>query len=470
MAEPDFFGLLDRFLARESTTKMDRDALRRILTIVPPHEPTNHLLPVDEAKEKIKILLKLQRLWKSEFTSLTGMDEQFFKPLHPIIIATVMMMDIIILRGRIGKCFSSALRDFLRYLSVMPCFIKILTVTARNEDYSSLLELEVEEPKLEDELERKATRDDYEKADREKLDNHRCVVLGTGSPDVCHIIPFSLNSSDESRANFEKYLAAAADCLFYRAPECVGDLESTSENMDSVDENPSDDLDNSDDIDVDSDEDDLPAQVDLFVNHCRKIFSKKKGVSDKSWNQICLNSQLGLWWAYGYFAFKPLGVDGEFTPEMLEMPSKKAECKGVYTRIKLQFHWMPRRKDMGEKAPPLTVTKSSRPEEFSSMFDKTYGDLDTDGSNPVFADDRRTSVSHEVETGNIFYVKVENRYANRMLAALRIQWAVIKILSIAGGVESLEDVGDHPDYLDENLDWLGHRGTTLRELFKKWDD
>ena len=116
------------------------------------------------------------------------------------------------------------------------------------------------------------------------------------------------------------------------------------------------------------------------------------------------------------------------------------------------------------------ISEDVSPQELSSTVGKTYGDLDlTDSLNPVFALDRRSSISHHVQTGDIVYVKVEPRYAERMLAAFRIQWAAINILAMAGGAESLDDVGDHPDYLDENLNWLGDSGLTIPELFKEWD-
>jgi len=58
-----------------------------------------------------------------------------------------------------------------------------------------------------------------------------------------------------------------------------------------------------------------------------------------------------------------------------------------------------------------------------------------------------------------------------MLSAFRIQWAAIRILSLAGGAEALDDVGDAPDYLDEKLRWMGEvkRGMTTEDLFKTWE-
>jgi len=50
--EPALHGMLDKFLSSDSTTATQRDALRRFLEMNPEREPTDHLLPVDEAKKK----------------------------------------------------------------------------------------------------------------------------------------------------------------------------------------------------------------------------------------------------------------------------------------------------------------------------------------------------------------------------------------------------------------------------------
>ena len=57
-----------------------------------------------------------------------------------------------------------------------------------------------------------------------------------------------------------------------------------------------------------------------------------------------------------------------------------------------------------------------------------------------------------------------------MLAAFKLQWATIMIYSIAGGAESLKDVGDDPDYLDENLEWLGCALPMIAELLLEMED
>jgi hypothetical protein len=126
MQEPDWHGMLAEFLQRDSTTPIRRDALRRILEMVPEQEPTKHLLPVDEAEIKLKLLWKLKRYWEVHYPELTGEPRDRYKPLHPIVIATVMMIDVkmaqnLMLPGMAGEY---VMNGFLRDLKVMPCFIK----------------------------------------------------------------------------------------------------------------------------------------------------------------------------------------------------------------------------------------------------------------------------------------------------------------------------------------------------------
>lgn len=307
-------------------------------------------------------------------------------------------------------------------------------------------------------------RDEDAKAERRMLDQNRCVILGTGNPEVCHIVPFSIGSNEEHRCKFRDYIGPGISCIFSETPTWVDGPPDTglhsifSEGAGEDDETEDDLIREDDEMEDDMISEEPPSS--LFAIRCRKIFTSKIGVSDKSWNEICLNRQLHNWWGRGYFAFKPLGIDGKF---QVTLTSPKGHSV-TYTQIKLQFHWMPRQNDLLRG-----ISEDVSPQELSSTVGKTYGDLDlTDSMNPVFALDRPSSVSHHVQTGDIFYVKVEPRYAERMLAAFRIQWAAIKNLAMAGGAESLDDVGDHPDYLDKNLKWLGYRGLTIPELIKEW--
>lgn len=124
---------------------------------------------------------------------------------------------------------------------------------------------------------------------------------------------------------------------------------------------------------------------------------------------------------------------------------------------------MPRLKDPRSEEPPLEITKASqRSEALSRILCRTFGDLDP--ANPVFAADRLISNCHHLQTGDIFYANVEQEMAERMLTAFKLQLATIKIYSIAGAANLLRDVGDHPNYLDPDLEWAGKRYLTTRAI------
>ncbi|KAH6635463.1 hypothetical protein B0J18DRAFT_418863 [Chaetomium sp. MPI-SDFR-AT-0129] len=228
------------------------------------------------------------------------------------------------------------------------------------------------------------------------LDGNRCLILGSGDPEVCHIVPSSLNFKEEQQRKFRWYLGPAIFCIFSETPKWVdGPPETSPDNN-------------------------VPEGSD-------------KG-DEMKWTKM-------LRW--------------RCTPPVTSRPPS---CFQFFVAKSLRLG-------------PGMISQGISPEALSSLVGKTFGDLDpTDDSNPVFALNKKASVSHLVETGDIFYIKVEVKYADRMLAALQIQWAAIKIVAMAGGVESLDDVGDHPEYLDQNLNWLGHRGITIPELIKEWDD
>lgn len=95
------------------------------------------------------------------------------------------------------------------------------------------------------------------------------------------------------------------------------------------------------------------------------------------------------------------------------------------------------------------------------MLGRTYGDSD-----PVKLVFRDPQIPTQPQTGDTFSVLVEEGHAERMLTAFKLQWAAIKIYAIAREVESLKNVGDHPEYLDEELEWLGRPMPTIREFLE----
>ncbi|KAL7942566.1 hypothetical protein V8C42DRAFT_347584 [Trichoderma barbatum] len=111
-------------------------------------------------------------------------------------------------------------------------------------------------------------------------DSYRCILTGAANPDVCHIIPFAVNSS-RANAEYSQY------CRI------------------------------------------IPATMsDVFTaDRLHRLLTSEPGCSNKSWNMICLTPTLHSWWKKCLFAFKCIDI----IPTDLD-----------HARIRLQFHWMPR--------------------------------------------------------------------------------------------------------------------------------
>lgn len=228
-----------------------------------------------------------------------------------------------------------------------------------------------------------AKRDRREKAKRLELDEFRCIVCETDSPAVCHIVPFCVNSSKAHIGDWQEWLRLS-----------VGFWKESSSSIDGG----------------------------LLK---RSFTSSEPGTSDKQWNMVCLNHQLHTWWGQARWGFKCLGTTDEG-------PARKAG----HAKLKLQFHWMPRRAT-DRKVATLGLTLA----DFKSAFDGNWGDPKR---KPLVCL-TYPGTGRLIETGDIFYVQVPTSDLPKMELAFQIQWAVLKIAAIAGGAEALEYLPDRPE-------------------------
>ncbi|KAK1836825.1 hypothetical protein QBC39DRAFT_337415 [Podospora conica] len=120
--------------------------------------------------------------------------------------------------------------------------------------------------------------------ERKRVDNGRCVVLGTADPQACHIIPWSSCNNPVNLELFRSSLTASLLAL----------VEANDINDPEI------------------------------IRH----FTGSVGASDKLWNVISLNPQMHVWWGKAYFGFKYLGI----------LPSETDE----ESFVSVQFYWMPR--------------------------------------------------------------------------------------------------------------------------------
>jgi len=53
---------------------------------------------------------------------------------------------------------------------------------------------------------------------------------------------------------------------------------------------------------------------------------------------------------------------------------------------------------------------------------------------------------------------------DKMIEAFRVQWALIKMLAIAGGAEAVKDYPDDPEFLDQDWRLPGPREELVRTI------
>lgn len=276
--------------------------------------------------------------------------------------------------------------------------------------------------------------------EQSRLGEGRCIIMGTPNPDVCDIVTCSPSSQESYRDPIARMFSKVIEDLFPAERERDDPIYFRQPN-----DEPSKEAEHEDgDSDVGS-----LSYSSILGKDCSAFFVSEVDLNDQAWNKLPLEPQLLRWWREGYFALKPISIDPQDDSE---------DCQGDrYCRIKLQFYWMLRKKNGTEKAPPLNTRASQVYDALCSLPGKTYGDEDT--GNPPFCE--RTSPAQTAKTGDIFYFNVKAQHANKAFLAFKLRWKITNILALAGGTESLEDVGPCPKYLDEWLDWPAFPATKL---------
>lgn len=235
-----------------------------------------------------------------------------------------------------------------------------------------------------------AERSRKEKNKRLAMDNFQCIVCETDSPAVCHIVPFCVNHKEKDLEDWSFWLLWSA--VFLGEPS-------------------------------------KPVHDELLH---QSFAGKTPGVSDRQWNMISLNPQLHTWWGQARWGFKSLGPTTE-----------GPHPDPGHTKLKLQFHWMPRRAT-NRAISTLGLTLA----EFQSAFDGHWGEP---YRKPLVCMTYPGS-GRFIETGDIFYVVVPTRDCPKMELAFQIQWAVLKMAAMAGGAEALDYLPDRPEHTENG--WL----------------
>ncbi|KAK5651015.1 hypothetical protein OQA88_2099, partial [Cercophora sp. LCS_1] len=248
-----------------------------------------------------------------------------------------------------------------------------------------------------------------EKGKRRRHDGDACKVLNTANPEVCHIIPWSSSKDTAVVATFRYGLSKIMQML-----ELVTSDDSSNPEAD-------------------------PLRVMAETRGLTNLFCSEPGCSDKAWNMVCLNRQLYDWWGRAQIGFRPLGiVDGDNTEEK---------------KVQVQLYWMPtnlrsNRAAVPYKAKVLPRDVDKLKDRLNEIHTRPQAAIETGGWYAVC----RTALGdqslpgHPVITGDIFEWSVKTADAWKMKRAFELQWALIRIVAIAGGAGPAtldEDNEDH---------------------------
>ncbi|KAL7960641.1 hypothetical protein V8C34DRAFT_276157 [Trichoderma compactum] len=200
-------------------------------------------------------------------------------------------------------------------------------------------------------------------------DGGACILTGAAIPDVCHIVPFEINSSEQNLAHYRDQ--------FFLLTHLVrkGDYTRVMGLLDSG-----------------------------------------LGCSDKAWNMLCLHPTLGDWWSKGFFGLQCTGIG----PTSCAGLGPDHNYTGSYL-VKLQFHWMPRNNGVH----PRDYTQPGQDTirkmlQIKERYDDTISEAQKSGS-------------CRLETGQIFTLSVSSREdATKMQQMIDIQWANVRLAAMSG--------------------------------------
>ncbi|KAF5681708.1 sulfate adenylyltransferase subunit 2 [Fusarium circinatum] len=223
-----------------------------------------------------------------------------------------------------------------------------------------------------------------------ELDRHRCIVTGLSDPQVCYIVPFAWNQTQEHLEKTRRVLGKVDYFIFEKT------AEASETNMEII-----------------------------------------KGVrsSDMPWNVLRLSPQLHTWWGKAYFGFK-------YYDTVL------CEDDPNYSIISLQFVWMPcnvkalakEQVDLAAQRDPLTA--------LGVHLTHRYGD------GPLSACTTRNctkcretlgvqchdiSSNRPVESGTIVKVRRLTKHRGLLEHVIKLQWSVICAAAMSGGAQIYED-------------------------------
>lgn len=224
--------------------KQRRAELDRMLTNIPEHETPFQLLPIDDMERRLQLITQLEAKWMAAFTSLTKEPMSRYKFFTDLQVAALVQLGVSGLEKLVYEVDLFGLAMFegcMQGLQSLPSLAKLCKSNRRlSQDQMTDHDCKVKtKPTTSDEssaafsvsalnptpttrgviqlsaaasvntwssdptpshTQDQVERSQPQKAKRLALDGHRCIITKTVAPDVYHIVPFSMNAKETTRA------------------------------------------------------------------------------------------------------------------------------------------------------------------------------------------------------------------------------------------------------------------------------
>lgn len=233
-------------------------------------------------------------------------------------------------------------------------------------------------------------------------DGNVCIFTGQIQSDVCHIIPFAINSTAANLQRTERNLLAMVQFL--------------------------------------SEED---------GSELNKLLASKLGCSDAPWNMITLSPNLHEAWSSMKCGFVYMG----HVPAVDEV----GQVSSSQVDVKVQLRWLPRFDNLDAALKPFRKVDIDRldfEQELLEQIPNDTGAADADAAgklNSRHSNDGNsafnTANGHNLRSGTLAKIRVSKEDTDKMRIMLQLQWACLKVLHLSGGAdpEDLSPDNDEPE-------------------------
>ncbi|KAK0658091.1 hypothetical protein B0T16DRAFT_72009 [Cercophora newfieldiana] len=418
------------FQAKMAGNERAQRELQRVLDNsdkMPEQQSAAELLPVEEMEERLQYINVVEKHWHDNFAYLSQKPGEAYRSFNDAELSALLHMDTGYLCNELMQWTS--IESLIQSILGIPATLKFFATKALSAEALQRIskkipplrppsvssasgddddEKEATEKRRSTKLDSsgKAQRNNYYAEKRRHLDGHRCVLTGTRDAQVCHIVPFAANATKDGMDRWHKVIQASMRLFLQERPG-----------------------------------------VDLYAEaRLHSLFGFEQGVSDRHWNTISLTPTMHDWWGRGYFGLKYIGTN-----------DANVQDPNAVVTLRIQFHWMPWRcRKLGQKPAPLGRTK----EDILAAISTSCGQPSSWQGEPMVAMSR-PETGFNLETGDVFGIHIPRRHMEKMVEAFRMQWALIKLLAMAGGAEVVADYPDDPEFLDENWELPGRKALRL---------